>query len=242
MKITTILFDLDGTLLPMDQDCFVKTYFGALAKKLAPHGYEPKELTNAIWQGTAAMVKNNGEKLNKDVFFDTFRVYYGERADTEQYLFDEFYEQDFDREVSVSCGYDPDSSWAIKQIKNMGFKVALATNPLFPSSATMSRIKWAGLDRNDFELVTTYDNSRHCKPNLDYYRDILATLGVSAEECLMVGNDVGEDMIAEQLGMRVFLLPRDLINKQDVDISLYPNGDLFALVEYVKNINKETNE
>ncbi len=237
MRITTILFDLDGTLLPMDQESFIKTYFGALAKKLAPHGYEPKELTNAIWQGTAAMVKNNGEKLNKDVFFDTFRIYYGERTDTEQYLFDEFYEQDFDREVRDSCGYNPDASWAIKQIKDMGFKVALATNPLFPSSATMSRIKWAGLDRDDFELITTYDNSRHCKPNLDYYRDILAELGVSAEECLMVGNDVGEDMIAEQLGMRVFLLPRDLINKQGKDISVYPNGDLFALVEYVRNIN-----
>lgn len=239
MKITTILFDLDGTLLPMDQEIFIKAYFGALAKKLAPYGYNSKELINAIWQGTAAMIKNNGEKLNKDVFFDVFRLYYGERADSEQYLFDEFYEKDFDREVSVSCGYNENSSWAVKQIKDMGFRIALATNPLFPSSATMSRIKWAGLDREDFELVTTYDNSRYCKPNLDYYRDILTTLGVSAEECVMVGNDVGEDMIAEQLGMKVFLLPRDLINKQGVDISVYPQGDLFELVEHIKNINKE---
>ncbi len=237
MRTTTILFDLDGTLLPMDQDKFIKTYFGALAKKLAPHGYEPQELIGAIWHGTGAMIQNNGEKLNKEVFFDTFRIYYGERTDTEQYLFDEFYEQDFDREVRESCGYDPDAAKVIKQIKDMGFKVALATNPLFPSSATMSRIRWAGLDREDFELVTTYDNSRHCKPNLDYYRDILNELGVSAEECLMVGNDVDEDMIADQLGMKVFLLPRDLINKQGADISIYPHGDFSALVEYVRNVN-----
>lgn len=237
MKITTILFDLDGTLLPMDQDKFIKTYFGALARKLAPHGYDSNELTSAIWQGTAAMIKNNGEKLNKDVFFDVFRSYYGERADSEQYLFDEFYEQDFDRDVQHSCGYDPDAAWAIKQIKDMGFKVALATNPLFPSSATESRIKWAGLNKEDFEIVTTYDNSCHCKPNLDYYRDVLSAIGVSAEECLMVGNDVGEDMISERLGMKVFLLPRDLINKQGADISVYPSGDLWALVEYIKNIN-----
>lgn len=237
MQITTVLFDLDGTLLPMDQDKFIKAYFCALAKKLAPHGYDAKELIGAIWQGTGAMIKNNGDKLNKDVFFDVFRSYYGERADSEQYLFDEFYEQDFDREVRDSCGYDPDAAQLIKQIKQMGFRVALATNPLFPSSATMSRIRWAGLDRDDFELVTTYDNSRHCKPNLDYYRDILGELGISAEECLMVGNDVGEDMIAEQLGMKVFLLPRDLINKQGVDVSIYPHGDFSALVEYVRNIN-----
>lgn len=239
--VKTILFDLDGTLLPMDQDNFIKAYFGALVKKLAPHGYDPKTLVDSIWQGTAAMIKNDGSRLNKDVFFDVFRSYYGERADTEQYLFDEFYEQDFDREVRTSCGYDPDGAKVIKQIKEMGFKVALATNPIFPRSATESRIKWAGLNREDFELVTTYDNSRHCKPNLEYYRDILNELGVSAEECVMVGNDVGEDMVAERLGMKVFLLPRDLINKQGVDISVYPSGDLFELVEHIKNINKELN-
>ncbi len=239
MKITTILFDLDGTLLPMDQENFIKAYFGALAKKLAPHGYEPKTLLDTIWKGTGAMVKNNGTKLNCEVFWDVFVSVYGEKGEHDSYLFDEFYEQDFDRDVRVSCGYNENASWAIKQIKDMGFRVALATNPLFPSSATMSRIKWAGLDREDFELITTYDNSRHCKPNLDYYRDIMSELGVSPEECLMVGNDVGEDMIAEKLGMRVYLLPGDLINKQGVDISMYPNGDLCSLVEYTKTINKE---
>ena len=44
MNFTTILFDLDGTLLPMDQDEFVKAYFSKLAKKLAPLGYEPQKL------------------------------------------------------------------------------------------------------------------------------------------------------------------------------------------------------
>ena len=43
MSIKMILFDLDGTLLPMDQNHFVKTYFGALAKKLAPLGYDPEK-------------------------------------------------------------------------------------------------------------------------------------------------------------------------------------------------------
>ena len=43
-KIKAIFFDLDGTLLPMDQDVFIKAYFGALAKKLAPRGYAPDAL------------------------------------------------------------------------------------------------------------------------------------------------------------------------------------------------------
>ena len=59
-KIKAVLFDLDGTLLPMDQDVFTKGYFKFLIKKAAPYGYEPEKLISSIWQGTAAMVKNTG--------------------------------------------------------------------------------------------------------------------------------------------------------------------------------------
>ena len=67
MKITTVLFDLDGTLLPMDQDEFTNGYFGLLMAKIAPKGYEPKKTIDAVWAGTAAMVKNS---LPKVVFMD----------------------------------------------------------------------------------------------------------------------------------------------------------------------------
>ena len=119
----------------------------------------------------------------------------------------------------------------------MGFNVALATNPIFPSIATEYRMQWAGLDRNDFELYTTYENSCHCKPNPDYYRDVLSALAVKPEECLMVGNDVTEDMIAETLGMKVFLLTHSLINKENKDISVYPNGNFEDLIRFIENLN-----
>ena len=103
-------------------------------------------------------------------------------------------------------------------------QIVLATNPLFPRIATESRIQWAGLDAADFAMITTYETSRFCKPNPDYYRDILQTLDVSAEECLMVGNDAAEDMIASELGINVFLLTDCLINRNNADISKYPHG------------------
>ena len=65
MKLTTILFDLDGTLLPMDNDAFTKGHFKLLDAKLAPHGYEPKQLVDAVWAGTAAMVKTTEHKATK---------------------------------------------------------------------------------------------------------------------------------------------------------------------------------
>ena len=235
MKITTVLFDLDGTLLPMDQDAFTKAYFGSLANKLEPHGYDKQALIGAIWAGSKAMVKNNGEKLNEEVFWDAFTALLGERARNDTAYFDDFYANDFCRVQDV-CGYNENASKCIKDIKSKGYRVALATNPLFPSTATEQRIGWAGLSPNDFELFTTYENSCFCKPNLDYYKEVIGKLGVSPEECLMVGNDVQEDMVAEKLGMKVFLLTDCLINRTDSDISAYPHGSFDELMKFIDTL------
>ncbi len=235
MKITTVLFDLDGTLLPMDQDVFVKDYFGRIAAKLAPQGYEPKLLIDTIWRGTAAMVKNDGSWINEEAFWEYAVSVYGEKILQDKHFFDEFYEQEFDK-VKAVCGYHPAAAEIVHSLKEKGFRVALATNPIFPARATQWRIQWAGLRPEDFELYTTYENSCHSKPNPDYYRDILVKLGVQPEECLMVGNDVGEDMVAKQLGMQVFLLTDCLINKTGKDIEQYPHGGFEELKKYLSEL------
>ncbi len=233
--IKVILFDLDGTLLPMDQDTFVKTYFGLLAQKLVPYGYEPNGLMKAIWSGVSAMVKNDGSTSNEEAFWKDFTGIYGEGAREHLPVFEEFYASDFQQVQSV-CGFNAESDKTVKTLKAMGFRLALATNPLFPSIATESRIRWAGLEKDDFELRTTYENSCHCKPNPAYYEDILKELQIRPEECLMVGNDVSEDMIAATLGMKVFLLTDDLINKDGADISRYPHGNFSDLLDYVNSL------
>ena len=107
---------------------------------------------------------------------------------------------------------------------------------MFPAIATFSRIKWAGLNPEDFELITTYENSHFCKPNPDYYREILGKLSLNGDECLMVGNDVGEDMVAGQVGMQTFLLSDCLINKNGEDISRYPNGSFSELLHFIRSL------
>lgn len=235
--VTTILFDLDGTLLPMDQDDFVKDYLTRMAKMMAPHGYDPELLTKAIWKGTGAMVKNDGSATNSEVFWKVFSSIFGEEALKDEPLFEEYYHTEFQKVKNV-CGFDPRAGEVIQKIKNLGFRVTLATNPLFPAIATHSRAKWAGLDPDHFDLITTYENSRHCKPNPDYYRDILDVLNVAPEECVMVGNDVGEDMIARKLGMQVFLLTDCLINKTEEDISHFPHGSFPELMTFIGGLNK----
>lgn len=221
--ITTILFDLDGTLLPMDQDLFVKSYFGDLAKKLAPYGYEAKQLISTIWAGVEAMVKNDGSCTNEDAFWNQFGQIYGPEKLKDKVVFEEFYRKEFQNSQKV-CGFTPESKRLTDDLKAAGYRVFLATNPIFPAVATESRIRWAGLEPSDFEGYTTYENSTSCKPNLTYYKNILQSMGGKAEECLMVGNDVAEDMVARELEMEVFLLTDCLINKNNEDISVYPHG------------------
>lgn len=230
-----VLFDLDGTLLPMDQEVFVKDYLGRMAAFLAPHGYDPEKLIKAVWKGTGAMVNNDGKARNEDVFWAVFEGVMERECRQDSVLFDEFYRDEFQKSRN-SCGFQPAAAPAVREIRSLGYRVILATNPLFPAIATQSRIRWAGLEPEDFERITTYENARFCKPNPDYYREILGKLNLDPGDCLMVGNDVDEDMIAETLGMKAFLLTDCLINRNQADISRYPSGGFSELLQYVQNL------
>lgn len=235
MSIKTVLFDLDGTLLPMDQEVFVKAYFGGICKKLAPYGYEADKLVNALWMGTKDMVKNDGSQTNEDVFWKRFCQLLGENTRETEPILEEFYHNEFHQVKSV-CGYDSAAAQVIARLKEKGLQVVLATNPIFPAIATQGRMRWAGLKPEDFALYTTYENSSYCKPNLNYYRQILEKLDLVPEECVMVGNDVAEDMIAEELGMQVFLLTGCMINRENKDISHYRQGGFPELLQFVEEL------
>ncbi len=232
--IKAVLFDLDGTLLPMDQDEFTKKYFGLLAQRLAPLGYQPRQLVDAIWKGTAAMVKNDGSRPNEAAFWDCFVGIYGQQALRDQPAFDAFYRTDF-QQIRHVCGFTAEAAETVRLMKDMGLCVALATNPIFPAIATESRIRWAGLSPEDFALYTTYENTSYCKPNPAYYTDVAARLGVAPEHCLMVGNDATEDTAAQEAGMQVFLLTDCLINREQRDLSACPRGSFAQLRAFVSN-------
>ncbi len=233
MKLKAVLFDLDGTLLPMDQDEFMKVYMKGLCGKLAPMGYGAEELANAIWHGVRAMYRNKGKYTNESVFWHTFRKHCPDMPeDTAEYL-NSYYENEFD-EVSSVATPDPNAKKAVEYIKSRGLRVTLATNPLFPRIATQKRIGWAGFEESDFEFFTSFEDSRFCKPNPDYFRSIYERMGLKPCECLLVGNDADEDMAARELGMRVFLITDHMINRHNKDISEFPHGNFNDLIEYIK--------
>ena len=91
----------------------------------------------------------------------------------------------------------------------------------------------AGLDIDDFDCITCYENSFYFKPDPAFYSDIAKVLGIATEECIMVGNDDDEDMVVKSIGMKVFLPTNRLINKGEKDISEYPDGSFEQLMSYL---------
>lgn len=65
--IKVVLFDLDGTLLPMDDKIFTEDYFTRIIEKISHQGYHSDQLVRGIWKGIKSMITNNGEKLNEYV-------------------------------------------------------------------------------------------------------------------------------------------------------------------------------
>ena len=233
--ITTVLFDLDGTLLPMELDSFLETYFALLIKKLSAHGYDPVKAENGMWESLMTMIANDGSRTNEEVFWDRFCQELGEGVRNDKAVFQDFYQNEF-HGAKAACGYDPKAAETVAAVKARGLRVVLATSPLYPSIATENRIRWAGFQPEDFELYTTYENYHYCKPNPAYYQEVLDRLGLKADQCLMVGNDAIEDVAATEVGIKVFLLPKYLINRKNVDISSLPQGDFDDLLNYIDSL------
>lgn len=231
MRYEAILFDLDGTLLPMDNDEFTKGYFSLLAKAVAHLGYTPDTLIPAMWKGVKAMVLNDGAEPNADAFWKVFSSVFGEKVYDDISVFDDFYRNGFHNAKDLTFPTD-----LSKQIVDLAHKraekVIVATNPLFPKVALDSRLSWIGLKSEDFDLVTDYENSHFCKPNPNYYKEILDKFGLKAQNCLMVGNNIEEDIIpSSKLGFNNFLVNDWLLGEGDVSC---PEGSLKDFYDFLK--------
>lgn len=233
--ITTILFDLDGTLLPIEEQPFMELYFGSMAKHFAALGFDHKQLIQAVLKSTDTMRSNRGPMTNETVFWDSFSFVSDYSTKALQQEFMRFYEAKFDG-VKPSSKTNPLAKMTIELLKSKGYAVALATNPLFPRIATEKRIAWAGLKPEDFLWVTTYENSKATKPSKEYYQGVLDAIGKSSDECLMVGNDASEDMSAADLGIATYLMLDGLINTKNYDLNAFRRGTFEDFYQYVATL------
>lgn len=238
--IKYILFDLDGTLLNMDELRFIQIYFLTLYQyAFKDENITLQECQNGILKTLNKMASDNRSELtNMEKFFDIFLQYFPSInrnrviSKTNEYYFSSEFDKCIAAVKKVPLIID-----IISYLKQHNIKIAICTNPIFPREAIVKRIAWAGLDINDFEFVTFSEQYHYIKPNIRYYQEILSHIpSYRAEEVLMVGNDVEEDMIAEKLGINVFLITNQMISRFNKEFEIVNKGNYEEFFQYLKEI------
>ena len=239
MKTTTILFDLDGTLLPVDLEAFLDKYFKALTLRFQGK-VEPEFFIKSLYASTMKMVHNDDPTLtNEEVFMEDFFKHVPLEQESSKAEFDDFYLTDFPKlqdQLELNRNLP---GWQAKELMDAvfaaGYRVVIATNPLFPRQAILERLRWVGLDEYPYALITSYENSHFCKPNPQYFQEICEKIGVDPQECLMVGNDMEEDLPSSTLGMKTFIVEHFLIDRKTGRFTPDDRGSLADLLRKVKD-------
>ncbi len=229
---TTVFFDLDGTLLPLDTSEFMKTYTASLGAYAHDNGMDAQATMDALFKGVMAMAENDGSRSNHDLFWETFSRVAGVDAQQTEPLFDEYYRTRFD-EVARVATPSPESARAIAALKERGYTLAITTMPMFPLEAVHARIRWAGLDPDDFLFVTDYATAHSIKPKPAYYEEALRRAGVDASEVLMVGNHTREDGGAYRVGTDIYFVTDHVIESDEgLNLEDHKHGTLAEFADF----------
>lgn len=235
--IKAIMFDLDGTLLCMDNMLFIKYYYKLLTKRMAKYGYDANELIENVTKATYKVMANDGFKTNRECFFENFIKYMGDKLHTDinslECEFNDFYNNEFN-EIKKIVGENKEVNEILDYVRNLNLKVIVATTPVFPYVAVDNRLAWINEKIDNFDYVSTYENSHYAKPNPKYYLELLEKNDLKIDEVIMVGNDMIDDIKpCLELGIKCFFLDNYALN-EDSNINV-ARGDFKALKAYVDN-------
>lgn len=222
-----VLFDLDGTLLDLDLSAFLRRYFAALdeaARPLADASTSSRPFLDDLHDATSRMMESHPGMTNQQAFDTHMLAATGIDLAEHRHVFEKFYDSTFPT-LADSARPARGAREAITTALDLGMRVAIATNPIFPRAAIDHRIRWAKLDDLDLEVVTSYEVMLATKPHAEYYRQTAEMLGVAPIECLMVGDDRTLDLPAADTGMRTFYVGGDAGAAADW------SGDLQMLAE-----------
>ncbi len=218
----TLLIDLDETLLKTTTGNFIPAYLKLIARYIALT-IPPDRMIPTLLAATEEMIKNNRPDRTLDQVFDAafFPTLNQTRADLMP-VFDQFYATVYPELQAITIA-DNQGVELVEQAFARGYRVAVATNPLFPRTAVLQRLSWAGLpvEKYPFDLISTYETFHFAKPNPAYYAEILAQMGWPEGPIVMVGNDIENDIQpAAALGLYTYLLDGGDTHLENA----YPNG------------------
>lgn len=202
----SVLFDLDDTLIINNAEHFTRVYLGLLGKHLQ-HLVEPQKMIQALMDGTRQMVAKIEIAGTLESAFD--REFYPQIGLPKETLWNtlfDFYQNVFPV-LKTETTFRPEAVTLVQQCLANGWKVAVATNPLFPEIAVHHRLNWAGLDsdRFPFAAITSYETYHFAKPQSAYFIEVADRIAAFDHSVVMVGNDLENDILpAGKAGLRVF--------------------------------------
>ena len=215
--LKAVFFDLDGTLLPLNEDDFLKIYFHLMSTKMKDFGFEPNKLIETIWAGTKCMYKNDGNKTNEEVFWDYFKSVYGEEVLSQKSEFDKFYTNEF-KQLKQCCKENLLAKEIVNFVNSNELLCVLSTNPIFPKVGTLTRMSFIGLEESDFDFVTVYENFNFTKPNPMYFKALLDKFDLKPAEVILFGNNELEDAwCANQVGIKTYLVGDYIIQNDKLE-------------------------
>jgi len=121
-----------------------------------------------------------------------------------------------------------------------GWRLVVATNPIFPRTAIVQRLVWAGFpaDEVPFDLIPSYETFHFAKPNPAYFTEVLAQLGAPSQPAIMIGNDFEMDILpAIQSGLPAFWLALDSEPVNSPSVAPAGMGDLPGLIDWLEDID-----
>ncbi|MEN6349104.1 MAG: HAD family hydrolase [Syntrophomonas sp.] len=231
-----VLFDLDGTLLNIDMDVFLGHYFKKMQEIAVKEGFpEDSGIVERIFKSTGVMIDNRDpQSSNEEVFMQDFLNSWQYPKEQVQAFFNKFYEQGFPQLRSY-CQPFPGIPEMMENLFSRDLKVIIATNAVFPMTALQQRLDWAGVGHFNYDLITSYELMHFCKPHQEYYEEITEQIGVDPKDCLMVGNDKGEDLPAGKVGMKTFLV-EDMLIDNGSDLQPDWSGSLQEFLAFMKKL------
>jgi FMN phosphatase YigB (HAD superfamily) len=205
---STLLLDLDDTLLVNPLDQFIPAYLRLFATFVGDL-IDPKQFGRQLLASTDQMVANNKitQTLKQTFDNDFFPTFMDKRNQLEPRI-EEFYREQYPT-LKKFTRPRKESIQLVESAFAHGMNVAVATNPIFPLQAQLQRLEWANLPLSQypFKLVTAYEGLHFAKPNVAYYAEILANLGWPDEPVCMIGDTFSDDILpAQVLGISTYLV------------------------------------
>lgn len=222
----TLLFDLDDTLLDTNLETFIPAYFQALTQSFESRVL-PTVMLRSLMHGTGLMIESaNPTRTLQDVFEEDFYVNLGIPKEELIEDLEKFYDEIFPT-LAVHTHPRPEAVPLIEWAVECGCRIAIATDPVFPRKATYHRLRWAGFEPEQFELVSSFEDFHFTKAYPAYYAEVLGRLGWTDGPVLMIGNDAQRDLIpANQLGLKTFFIDGDAGSSPGFEAGRGRLGDL----------------